>query len=68
MNPATWAFIIASPQTLIDAIATEAVTAFRVYTCVSKGVEADWTLVFYCKSVESRKSPRNDLPIIGAAG
>jgi len=46
MNSTAWTFIIASPQAFLDAIATEAVTAFRVYMCVSKGVEADWTLVF----------------------
>jgi len=43
MNSAAGAFMIASPQTLIDAIATEAVKAFRVCTSVSEGVEADWT-------------------------
>ena len=43
MNSAAGAFMIASPQTLIDAIATEAVKAFRVCTTISKGVEADWT-------------------------
>jgi len=43
MNSAAGAFMIASPQTLIDTIVTEAVKAFRVCTSISEGVEADWT-------------------------
>jgi len=43
MNSAAGAFMIALPQTFIDAIATEAVKAFRVCTSISEGVEADWT-------------------------
>ena len=43
MNSAAGAFMIASPQTLIDAIATEAVKAFRVCTSGSARFQTNRT-------------------------
>ena len=43
MNPAAGTFLIASPDTLIDTIATEAVKALRVCTSVSARFQTNRT-------------------------
>ena len=43
MNSAAGAFMIASTQTFIDTIATEAVKAFRVCTSIRARFQTDWT-------------------------